>query len=72
MDREQEVIDAGRNAVEAAALRAQVARLEAALEFYADESNYPEMWLRNRNRMNDMVAPIARDCGERARATGGE
>lgn len=37
-----------------------------ALKFYADESHYPSMWLRNKGVLNDMAASIAQDCGERA------
>ena len=39
-----------------------------ALEFYANEENYPRFWLRIRGGADEMVNLIARDCGERARA----
>ncbi len=42
-------------------------RLLYALEFYANEENYPKFWLRSRGGEDEMVNLIARDCGQQAR-----
>ena len=50
--------------------QAQSEQRREALEFYADENNWPDMLVRNKghNAGDPAVAAIAQDVGDRARA----
>ena len=52
--------------------RAREGELVAALAFYADGGNYPAIWRRHSGAAGQSAAPVAADCGARARAVLGE